>query len=158
MLQGYTSGSLPSLHRLRFLFFKARIDSFALKARSQVNFYYVQWLIVKLCTMKKKYHLLLVLNLPLDNFIWSPLGLVLQQTVNEHSLFISSITLLYRFLSFSSLAISLLGWRSLIYLIALYHCHPFLVLLSLSLFSLHPSFKYGDQNCSQSQDKITGSL
>lgn len=61
-----------------------------------------------------------------------------------------SITLLYRFLSFSSLAVSLPGWRFSIYLIALYHhCHPFLVLLSLLFSPPHPSFKSRDQNSTQ---------
>lgn len=97
---------------------------------------------------KKKYNLLLVLELSLDDFIWSPLGLVLQETVNEHSLFIFSTTLLYRFLSFSSLAISLPGWRFLIYLIALSSLPPISSSI-ISPFFPHPSFKYKDQNCTQ---------
>lgn len=120
----------------------------------------VQWLTAKLCTMKKKYHLSLVLNLSLDNFIWSPLGLVLQETLNEHSLFIFfSITLLYRFLLFSSLAISSQGWRFSICLIALYHhCHPFLVLFSLLSPPLILPLNPGIRTAPRGQDKSTGSL
>lgn len=73
--------------------------------------------------------------------------------------FFFSITLLYRFLSLSSFAVSLAGWRFSIYLTALCHqCHPFLVLLSPLFFPLIPPLNPGLRRALWGQEKSTGSL